>query len=459
MKIKLTTLASTLALAFSLNAGADTLLEVYEVAKVKDPAILKSYAQYQRYLEGISETRADLLPQINFTMQAGYTEGLQTSSKTTKNKKDLSNTNGLAKLGLTQSLYNGTYWQNTDIADRQATEYKAVYGYNAQELIMRTADAYFSVLRADEAVKSVAANKRAVERQLEQTKQRFDVGLIAITDVHEAQAEYDRTVADEIMAENKLVNSYYTLRELTGHDVLKVNYLNTETFAPEALEGSVKVWRNKALEHNLSLHSKRIAKDIAKMQIDLAQTGHGPTLDFLADVTSNTNNYVEDVSPFGPHSDSSSANVALRLNVPIYTGGGITSRVKQAQYGYVIASEDLVLNFRQTEAQVNSGYNNVRASISSIKAYEQTVKSSRSALKATEAGFEVGTRTVVDVLDATRSLYASENQLANARYDYILAMLQLKLDAGTLAEQDIIDISNTLVEVAPDVEDKNNKKN
>ena len=457
MKIKLTTIASTIALTFSLNAGADTLLEVYEVAKIKDPAILKSYAQYQIYKESLSETRADLLPQINFEMKAGYTEGLNNvnTPNAGKDRKNLNNTNGMAKLGLTQSLYNGTYWQNSDIADRQATEYKAVYGYNAQELIMRTADAYFSVLRADEAVKSVAANKRAVERQLEQTKQRFDVGLIAITDVHEAQAEYDRTVADEIMAENKLVNSYYTLRELTGHDVLKVNYLDTENFAPEALEGSVKVWRNKALEHNLSLHSKRIAKDVAKMQIDLAQTGHGPTLDFLADVTSNTNNYIEDASPLGPHSDSSTANVALRLNVPIYTGGGITSRVKQAQYGYVIASEDLVLNFRRTEAQVNSGYNNVRASISSIKAYEQTVKSSRSALEATEAGFEVGTRTVVDVLDATRALYASENQLANARYDYILAMLQLKLDAGTLAEQDIIDISNTLVEVAPDVEDKN----
>ena len=453
MKIKLTTLASAITLTFSLNAGADTLLEVYEVAKIKDPTILISYATYQSSLENISESRADLLPQINFKMRAGYTAGIIHSSNP-NDKKDLNNTNGLANLGLSQSLYNGTYWQNSDISERQATEYKAMYGYNAQALIMRTSEAYFSVLRADEAVKSVAANKRAVERQLEQTKQRFDVGLIAITDVHEAQAEYDRTVADEIMAENKLINAYYTLRELTGHDVVKVNYLDTETFAPTPLEGSVKVWRNKALEHNLKLHSKRIAKDIAKMQIDLAQAGHSPTLKFLADVTSNTNNF----DHAGKHSDTNTANVALELNVPIYTGGGITSKVKKAQYSYVIASEDLVLNFRQTEALVNTGYNKVRASISSIRAYEQTVKSSRSALEATEAGFEVGTRTVVDVLDATRALHASENQLANARYDYILAMLQLKLDAGTLEEQDIIDISNTLVEAAPDAEKKDKKK-
>ena len=142
----------------------------------------------------------------------------------------------------------------------------------------------------------------------------------------------------------------------------------------------------------------------------------------------------------------SNGTIGIQLNVPIYTGGAITSRVKQAQYAYVMASEDLVQTFRSTEAQINSGYNNVRASLSSIAAYEQTVKSSNSALEATEAGFEVGTRTIVDVLDATRSLYASENQLANARYDYIINMLQLKYSAGTLSEQDLIDVSTGLIE-------------
>ncbi|MFT7053174.1 MAG: outer membrane protein, partial [Psychromonas sp.] len=131
-----------------------------------------------------------------------------------------------------------------------------------------------------------------------------------------------------------------------------------------------------------------------------------------------------------------------------------TSRVKQAQYNYVFASEDLIQTFRSTEAEINSGYNNVNASISSLRAYEQTVLSSRSALDATEAGFEVGTRTIVDVLDATRALYESENQLANARYDYILNMLQLKLSAGTLSEQDIIDVSNGLIAVNPTVSAK-----
>ena len=139
--------------------------------------------------------------------------------------------------------------------------------------------------------------------------------------------------------------------------------------------------------------------------------------------------------------------LGLELNVPIYSGGATSSKVKQAQYSYVMASQDLEQSFRSIDAQVNNGYNNVQASISSINAYKQAVVSSRSALDAAEASFEVGTRTVVDVLDATRNLYDSENQLANARYDYIINILQLKLSAGTLSEQDIADISSGLIEV------------
>ncbi|MEH6453653.1 MAG: TolC family protein, partial [Psychromonas sp.] len=242
---------------------------------------------------------------------------------------------------------------------------------------------------------------------------------------------------------NELKNTYYSLRELTGEDVHNVAYLNTKSFAPGTLEGDVKFWRNKGLEYNLDLHGKRILKELARMEIDLAQTGHQPTLDLQANLGYNNTDY--DSRPLN-NIDTSAGNIGLNLNVPIYTGGRTSSLVKQAQFNYVIASEDLVETFRGTEAQINSGYNNVNSSISSIRAYEQTVISSRSALDATEAGFEVGTRTIVDVLDATRSLYASENQLANARYDYIINMLQLKFSAGTLSEQDIMDVSAGLIE-------------
>ncbi|WP_372881730.1 outer membrane channel protein TolC [Psychromonas sp.] len=438
MTLKQISLATLFALSsFSYSALADTLLQVYQTAKIKDPVILKSKAQYDIYLEKITESKAALLPQIGFGLDATYSS---------YNDNDYTNTNYGADLGLSQSIYNGANWQLLDIAEKQATQYAAIYGQAAQDLLLRTATAYFNVLRADESVKSVKANKRAVERQLEQTKQRFEVGLIAITDVHEAQAEYDRTSADEIIAENALANTYYALRELTGNDVLKVSYLNTATFSASKLEGGVTFWRNKALEYNLGLHTKRIAKELAKMEIDRAQAGHQPTLDFTAGLGYNNTDYRDSSSS---DTNLSNGSIGISLSVPLYTGGNITSLVKQAQYNYVYASEDLVETFRNTEAQVNSGYNNVSASISSIRAYEQAVVSSRSALDATEAGFEVGTRTIVDVLDATRALYESENQLANARYDYIINMLQLKFFAGTLSEQDISDISNGLTEIRP----------
>ena len=443
MAIKQFSLAAFFALtSYSYSVPADTLLQVYQTAKIKDPIILKSKAQYDVFKEQVTESKALLLPQIGFGLEANRVQS---------SKDSLTNTNYGAALSLTQSIYNGAYWQQADISEKQATQYASIYGLAAQDLLFRASTAYFNVLRADESVKSVKANKRAVERQLEQTKQRYEVGLIAITDVHEAQAEYDRTTADEITAENDLANTYYALRELTGADVLKVSYLNTKTFSAPKIEGDVKYWRNKALEYNLDLHGKRIAKELAKMNIDLAETGHQPTLGFSTDLGYNDFNYDDSSSN---SYDATAATFGLSLNVPIYSGGGISSRVKQAQYNYVFASEDLVQTFRSTEAQINSGYNNVNASISSLRAYEQTVLSSRSALDATEAGFEVGTRTMVDVLDATRALYESENQLANARYDYIINMLQLKLSAGTLSEQDIIDVSNGLIEVDPKVSAK-----
>ena len=427
--------------SISYSSHADTLLEIYQAAKLNDATILKSKAQYESFLEKVNEVNASLLPQIGFSADTSYNAL----------NNDYSYGTYGATLSLSQSLYNSSYWQQLNIAEKEATEYEVIYNISAQDLLLRTATAYFNVLRADESVKSVQANKRAVERQLEQTKQRFEVGLIAITDVHEAQAEYDQTVADEINAENTLLNSYYTLHELTGEYVKNVAKLNTNIFSVQQLEGDIATWRNTSLEHNLTLHSKRIAKELAKMQIDLAKDGNKPTIDLTAGLDHHGRQYSNsDIdstysSSAYNYDNLNTGTIGIELNVPLYTGGQINSLVKQAQYGYVMASEDLNEAYRNTESQVSSSFNNVRASISSIRAYEQTVKSSSSALEAVETGFEVGTRTIVDVLNATRSLYNSENELANARYDYIINMLNLKFSAGTLKEQDIIDISAGLI--------------
>lgn len=424
-------------MSFSYTAYADTLLDVYQAAKIKDPTILTSKAEYDLYAEKISEATGALLPQLSLSADvAGYNSSGNENTDTTYS-------NYGATLALSQSLYNSSYWQSLNIAEKQAQQYAVDYEYAAQDLILRTATAYFDVLRADEAVKSVKANKRAVARQLDQIKQSFDVGLIDITDVHEAQAEFDSTIADEIIAENDLLNSYYTLQELTGEDITNVAYLNLKTFSPQKLEGDIKLWRNKSLEHNLLLHSERIAKDIAKMNIELAQAGHKPTLSLTGSLDYDDTQYDNDSANSDSH--SSSAIIGLTLNVPLYAGGQVTSQVKQAQYDYVIANQKFTEIYRTISTEISSSYSNVRASISSIKAYTQTVVSSKSALDAVEAGYEVGTRTTVDVLEATQSLYDSEKNLADARYDYIINILTLKSSAGMLTEQDLVDISAGLI--------------
>ncbi len=309
--------------------------------------------------------------------------------------------------------------------------------------MVRSATAYFNVLKAMDTLEFVRANKVAVERQLEQTQQRFEVGLTAITDVHEAEASRDQALADEINAENTLDNSYEALRELTGVDHRNLDILNTERFSPQKTAFGSDKWLELALDKNLQLHSARIAKDIAKEQIDLAKTGHEPTLDLGAGLqTSNTDYKLDSIQNGG---NDNQANIGLTFKLPLYSGGATTSKVKQAQFNYVAASELLEKNFRSVQSTVRSSYNNVNASIGSVRAYSQSVVSADSALKATEAGYEVGTRTIVDVLDSTRKLYEAKQKLSEARYNYILNILSLKQAAGVLEAQDLVEVNQGLM--------------
>ncbi|MGY5450474.1 outer membrane channel protein TolC [Agarivorans sp. MS3-6] len=413
----------------ALPTQADDLLQIYQLAQEKDPQILQSKAQRDIAFEKITESRAALLPQLAFSAGINYTS--------TSNSLVDSTTNNSANIGLSQSLYSQSYWTKLSITEKSATRADALYMSDQQSLIIRVSKAYFKVLRANDNLNFVAANKTAVERQLEQTKQRFNVGLTAITDVHEAQAEYDRTLAEEIQANNNLANSYEALRELTGlkHQQLKV--LNTQRFQPSELEQNASYWLDSATDANLTLNAQRIAKEIAQQQIKLAQSGHLPTLNLTAGIGYTNNQYGNDSYDTNYGGETNTGNIGLEFNWPIYLGGSINSQVAQAQFSYVASSEALEQSYRALQSTVNSVVNNVSASVGSVKAFEQTVISSNSALAATEAGFEVGTRTIVDVQDATRNLYSAMNDLANARYDYILNMLSLKQAAGRLTEDDV----------------------
>ncbi len=415
----------------STNAFADTLAEIYNQAKENDPTLLSASANKDAAFEAINSTRASLLPQI--ALSAGY-DISRGDANSVSNDSDGWN----AGINFTQELYNRSSWINLATAEKSARQADASYAAVQQALILRVSQAYFEVLRAQDNLEFVQAEKAAVGRQLEQTKQRFEVGLSAITDVHDAQAQFDAVLADEVLAENSLVNSYEGLREITGQEHANLDVLDTERFSASKTQTAIDELVKEAQQKNLSLLSARITQDIAKDNIKNAEAGHLPSLDLTGGYN------LTDHSKDSGDVETDAFTLGLGLSVPLYTGGAVTSATKQAEFGYVAASQDLEAVYRSVVKDVRAQNNNINASIGALRAYEQTVISAQSALEATEAGFDVGTRTIVDVLDSTRRLYDANKNLSNARYDYILSVLQLRQAVGTLSEQEIIDINNGL---------------
>jgi outer membrane protein len=418
----------------SANVFADTLANIYDQARQNDPQLLSSQAQRDSAYEAIQLTRGNFLPQIS----------LSTGYDIVKSNYDAADSSRLtAGVNLSQEIYNRSSWINLDTAEKNARKADSQYAADQQNLIFRVSQAYFEVLRTQDSLESVQAEKTAVARQLEQTKQRFDVGLSAITDVHEAQAQYDSVLADEVLAQNNLTNSFEALREITGTEHHELSQLDTQKFKASSTDESVDTLLESAKNQNLDLLAARISQDIARDSISLADAKNLPSVSLDAGYTlmqehDDDNSYRDIYDPIN------NATVGLTLSVPLYTGGKITSETKQAEYSYVQASQQLEATYRNVVKNVHAYYNNINASIGAIKAYQQTVVSAKSALEATEAGFDVGTRTIVDVLDSTRRLYEVNRNLSNSRYDYILNRLKLRQTIGTLSEQDILEINANL---------------
>ena len=433
MKFKIGSLYAALAFSFATavpSAQADDLLEIYQQALNSDPIVLQAKAQRDALFESIEENRAPLLPTISASV--GYSKYWYDPSSANNSETVVSG------VSLSQVIYDHSAWIGLTLAEMAASQADSVYASTLQSLITRVTTAYFDVLAAKDNYEFQGAEKAAIERQLEQTKQRFAVGLTAITDVHEAQAQYDLASAAEILALNTLDNSYEALREITGTDHKMINTLDTNRFSAGAPTPALASdWLKVAETSSIDLITQRIAKDIANETISLYKAGHMPSLSLSAGYNN--------TSVLNPGSDYDTTSVGVTLSVPIFEGFSVTSQVKQAQYAYVEASEKLEQTHRSVTKNIRNNFNNVKASISSIRAYEQSVISSESALKATQAGFEVGTRTIVDVLNSTSTLYNSKRQLSEARYGYINSILALKQAAGTLNEDDIISINNGLI--------------
>lgn len=440
--MKKTLVSLVLGLAVSSGALADDLATIYELAQANDPIINRAKAQKDAAYAGIAVSRANLLPQISGTLS--YSDSTR-ETLFGPNVVDIDSSTLAADITLNMSLYDHANWLGLDRAELVAQQSDASLGANMQNLMLRSTNAYLAVLREQDSVEFVKAELRAIERQLEQTKQRFNVGLTAITDVHEAQANFDNTVARQIRAENLLELRLEELREITGKYHSRISILDTESFdAAPPSPTTADAWMEIAEESNLDLLAQRFARDIAKQDIDITRSGHYPTLGLRLNYGTSDNEQTfngEKSTP--PRLDDSS--IGLSLSVPIYQGGSVSANTDRSRANYVVASENLELTYRQTVRSVRSSFNDVKAAISTIRALQQSVISAESALTATEAGFDVGTRTIVDVLNSTRNVFDARRNLADARYNFITAIVSLKQAAGTLKESDLMDINSVLM--------------
>jgi outer membrane protein len=422
-------LAITLSLASVPVFSAD-LAEAYKLAQSNDPALAAAAATRDANLEAKPLARAGYLPQVSVVGDAFYTDQDIKDQPSGSQRDDDSFTTRDAAVEVVQAIYRKDRLVQIEQADDQVAQAEVDYTTAEQDLIVRVTEAYFEVLSARDTLTFTEADVKAIERQLDQAKQRFEVGLIAITDVNEAQARYDQARADAIVAQNNLDDAREALVEITNEPLFPLASLKPALPLNPPKPASLDEWTEIALQNNPGVISARYDADIARKEIERQRAGHYPTLDVVGSYGITRTN-----ADFG--TESNDGSIGLQLNVPLYTGGAVSSATRQARAQYEAALDVLEQRRRSVQTQVRNAYRGVIANISRVRALEATEVSSKSALEATEAGFEVGTRTLVDVLNSQRDLFRTQRDLAVSRYDYILNTLSLRQAAGTLDASDI----------------------
>ncbi|MEW7979348.1 MAG: TolC family outer membrane protein [Candidatus Sedimenticola endophacoides] len=429
------TLLLTIAILASAPIQAQDLAEVYALAQSNDARIQVARSTRDAALEAKPQAQALLRPTVSLSADASLVrrDVRRSSSATGTSTYDTQN----LSLSLSQPLYQRSYWTQLEQADLQVAQAEASYASEEQSLIVRVAEAYFGVLSAQERLAFAQAENAAIARQLEQSKQRFEVGLIAITAVHEAQAAYDQSRADLIQAENDIDNAREALREIVGDGVGELDRVRETLPLDTPQPQDIDQWSDSAQQTNLALQAAVYSADIARKNVDLQRAGHYPTLDLVG-------SHALARSDSASGTDADTTSIGLQLRLPLYSGGAVSSKVRQAVLELEAAQGSLDQERRSVNRQVRDAYRGVLSSISTVEALKASTVSAQSALEATEAGFEVGTRTMVDVLTAQRDLYRAKSNYSSVRFNYILSGLRLKQAVGTLSAEDLDRINEWL---------------
>jgi outer membrane protein len=422
--------------AFSLD-----LVEAYEQALSYDSGIASALAQFQAQQAASDVSKSTLLPQVGAFAEANHTD-FDAENGPGDSYKSFN-----YGVQLSQPVFRADNWFRYDASQFQTEAAQAQYNLAQQQLILDVATAYFNVLRAQDTVATARATEAAIQRQYEQAQERFDVGLIAITEVYEARASYDDSKSQRIAAENQLNVAREQLARLTGEYAEDLENLreNFPLGRPEPMNPNA--WETTALDQNWSIQAALSQLNASEANLKVAKSGHLPTVDLVASYGES-----ELDGARNPQQEGTQGVIGLELNVPLYMGGGTQAGVRQQRSLVTAAEQDLNTVRRDVQVNTRSLFLTVNNNVETASALDQTIISRRSALDATRAGYDVGTRNIVEVLDAERAYYVALRDYANARYDYVINTLQLKQAAGTLSPQDLVDLNNWLSEGARGIE-------
>jgi len=415
---------------------AEDLLEVYEQARQHDSQYRIARSEYLATLEKKPQARSQLLPQV--TIDGGVTERDQIRNWMLGDHSE--NTAAYYNVSLRYALYRRDKQIQVKQADSQISKTKAEYDDAEQDLIERLADRYFNVLAAKDNLEFARSTKSAIHQQLRQNKERFDVGIIAITEVQESQAGYDLAVAEEIEASNMVDNARESLREITSIYYENLASLKKELPLLNPDPEDIDKWTESALQNNPQITALQHAVQVARQEVQKQKAAYLPTVDLVGNHGYN-DVFRGDENPLAHKTDNS---VGIQLNYFIYQGGAKPSYVREAKQRLMQTLDRLEQVRRTIQRETHSTYLNVVSDISRVKAFKQALTSTKTALEAIQAGFEVGTRTSVDVLNAQRDLLRAQRNYARARYDYLLNTLRLKQAAGLIDVEDLAVINKWL---------------
>lgn len=420
------------------------LLDIYHQALAHDPTLASALNANKAAQEIIEQGKALYRPVVNFNAGASASNtdikfiGTGFNQFRNEGRQNFESYN--YGVEARQPIFRKQSLVQIDQAKTQVSQADKQYHLSQQTLILRTTQAYFDVLIAQDKIDLIEAQKTAILSQLDQAKATFEVGTATITDVNEAQARYDLIIAQEIAAVNEYEIAKRSVEAITGEVPAKLSSAKADIQVTQ-LSQSMQDWQQVALQNNLNIQIQQDTLKLAEQEVERNQAGHLPTLDAVA---SYGNNYANGGTS-GVGNDLNNATIGLQLQIPLYQGGAISSRVRQAVLNKQKAVDDVEIARRQTDFDTQSAYFNLSTTIAQVKALDQALLSSQSQLDSTKLGYEVGVRTSVDVLNAQQQFFSAKRDLLQARYQYLVNIIRLKSASGLVSEPDLQDINQQLL--------------